>query len=155
MNRRVLAVVLILVAGGFVTTRGAFSQATSPVTRKVINLPDANPALPFSAGILTGNTFYMSGNIGTDKSGKAPADVDEEIKLLLEHVKAALAAAGMTMDDLVYVQISCTDLGLYDKFNTAYRAAFTGKDFPAREFIGVASVLRGAHIELQGIAVKK
>jgi 2-iminobutanoate/2-iminopropanoate deaminase len=155
MNRRILTVVLILAVGGFVATRGAFSQATSPTARRVINLPDSNPQLPFSAGILTGNTFYLSGAIGVDKTGKVPAEVDEEIKLLLDHIKATLDAAGMKMDDLVYVQIACTDLGLYDKFNAAYRAAFTGKDFPAREFIGVASILRGGHFELQAIAVKR
>jgi 2-iminobutanoate/2-iminopropanoate deaminase len=155
MNRRVLAVVVILLIGGFAATRGAFSQSSGPMTRKAINLPDSNPALPFSAGILAGNTFYMAGAIGLDKSGKAPADVDEELRLLMEQYKRTLAAAGMTMDDLVYVQIACTDLSLYDKFNTAYRAAFSGKEFPAREFIGVASILRGGHFEMQAIAVKR
>ena len=97
----------------------------------------------------------MSGRIGLDpKTGKAPADVDEEIKLLLDHVKATLTQAGMTMDDLVYVQIACTDLSLYDKFNAAYRAQFS-KDFPAREFVGAASLLRGGHFEMQAIAVRR
>ncbi len=61
----------------------------------------------------------------------------------------------MTMDDLVYVQIACTDLSLYDKFNAAYRSYFTTKDLPAREFIGAASLLRGGHFEIQAIAVRR
>ena len=61
---------------------------------------------------------------------------------------------GMTMDDLVYVQVACTDLSLYDKFNAAYRGYFATKELPAREFIGVASVLRGGHFEIQAIAVR-
>jgi 2-iminobutanoate/2-iminopropanoate deaminase len=146
----------ILVVMGFFVARGAFSQSTASSARKVISLPDDNPQLPFSGGILTGNTLYLSGRIGIDaKTGKAPAEIEAEIKLLLDHVSDTLKAAGMTMDDLVYVQIACTDLALYDKFNAAYRGYFTGKDFPAREFIGVASILRGGHFEVQAIAVKR
>ena len=154
-NRRSFAVVALVVAGVF-TAHGAFSQAPASSSRRAINLPDDNPQLPFSGAILSGNTLYLSGRIGLDpKTLKAPADVDEEIKILLDHIKATLAQAGMTMDDLVYVQIACTDLSLYDKFNAAYRTYFTTKDLPAREFIGVASLLRGGHFELQSIAVKR
>jgi 2-iminobutanoate/2-iminopropanoate deaminase len=64
-----------------------------------------------------------------------------------------LAQAGMQMDNLVSANVYCTDLSLYDKFNAAYRKQFS-KDFPARAFIGVASLLRGAHFEMQGVAVK-
>jgi reactive intermediate/imine deaminase len=156
MNRRVLSFGVVLVVLGFFVAHGAFSQATAPVTRRVINLPDDNPKLPFSGAILAGNTLYLSGRIGIDaKTGQAPAQIDDEIKLLLDHVKATLTEAGLTMDDLVYVQIACTDLALYDKFNAAYRSYFSGKDFPAREFIGVASILRGGHFEMQAIAVKR
>jgi enamine deaminase RidA (YjgF/YER057c/UK114 family) len=104
---------------------------------------------------MLGNTLYLSGRIGVDpKTGQAPADVDAEVHMLLDGVKATLAAAGMTMDDLVYVQISCTDLALYDKFNATYRSYFTTKDLPARQFVGVAALLRGGHFELQSIAVR-
>ena len=157
MNGRVLSFVAVLAAGGFFVAHGAFSQSsTAPATRRVISLPDDNPQLPFSGAILAGNTLYLSGRIGLDsKTGKAPAEIDDEIKLLLDHVKATLTAAGMAMDDLVYVQVACTDLTLYDKFNAAYRSYFTTKEFPGREFIGVASLLRGGHFEVQAIAVKR
>jgi 2-iminobutanoate/2-iminopropanoate deaminase len=156
VNRRVLSVVAVLAMCGFLVARGAFSQSTGTSSRRAISLPDDNPQLPFSGGILTGNTLYLSGRIGIEaKTGKAPAEMDAEIKLLLDHVSDTLKAAGMTMDDLVYVQVACTDLALYDKFNAAYRSYFTGKEFPAREFIGVASILRGGHFEVQAIAVKR
>ena len=156
MNRRICLFFVALVTCGILVAHGAFSQSASPAARRVISLPDDNPQLPFSGAILVGNTLYMSGRIGIDaKTGKAPAEIDDEIKLLLDHVKATLTAAGLTMDDLVYVQVSCTDLTLYDKFNAAYRSYFSSKEFPAREFIGVASLLRGGHFELQAIAVKR
>jgi len=156
VNRRIALASIVLVIAGILTVHGALSQAPPSSTRRAINLPDDNPQLPFSGAILAGNTLYMSGRIGLDaKTGKAPAEIDEEIKLLLDHVKATVVLAGMTMDDLTYVQIACTDLSLYDKFNTAYRTYFTTKDLPAREFIGAATLLRGGHFEVQAIAVKR
>ena len=156
MSPRIVSLSIILAVSGFFAAHGALSQSTAQSSRRVINLPDDNPQLPFSGAIQAGNTLYLSGRIGLDaKTGKAPAEIDEEIRLLLDHVKATVTQAGFTMDELVYVQIACTDLSLYDKFNAAYRGYFTGKDFPAREFIGAASLLRGGHFELQAIAVKK
>ena len=153
-NHRAVFAFVMLAGAGLLSVGGAFSQS-SQSSRRAIHLPDANPALPFSDGILAGNTLYLAGRIGLDKSGKAPAEVTDEIKILLDQVKAVLEQAGLTMDDLVYVQISCTDLSLFDKFNTIYRTYFTTKDLPAREFIGVASLLRGGHFELQAIAVRR
>jgi 2-iminobutanoate/2-iminopropanoate deaminase len=156
VNRRVLFFVAVLLLGGIFVAHGAFSQATPQATRRAINLPDDNPKLPFSGAILAGNTLYLSGRIGLDsKTGQAPAAIDDEIRILLDRIKATLTEAGMTMDDLVYVQIACTDLSLYDKFNAAYRSYFSAKDLPAREFIGAASLLRGGHFEVQAIAVKR
>lgn len=156
MNRRALFFVVALLVSGVFVVNGAFSQATPQATRRAINLPDDNPKLPFSGAILAGNTLYLSGRIGLDsKTGQAPAAIDDEIRTLLDHIKATLTEAGMTMDDLVYVQVACTDLSLYDKFNTAYRSYFSVKDLPAREFIGVASLLRGGHFEVQAIAAKR
>ncbi len=154
-NRRVGLALIALVAVGMLTMRGASSQAPAASTRRAIRLPEDNPQAPFSGGILAGNTLYLAGRIGLDKTGKAPAEIGDEIKILLDQIKATLEQAGMTMDDLVYVQIACTDLSLYDKFNAAYRTYFTSKDLPAREFIGVASLLRGGHFELQAIAVRR
>jgi 2-iminobutanoate/2-iminopropanoate deaminase len=155
VNPRAVFALLALLAVGMINLRGAAPQAPSSSARRAIRLPEDNPQAPFSGGILAGNTLYLAGRIGLDKSGKVPTDVGEEIKILLDQIKATLEQAGMTMDDLVYVQIACTDLTLYDKFNAAYRSYFTTKDLPAREFIGAGSLLRGGHFELQAIAVRR
>jgi len=156
MNRRNGAVAVVLIVAIFFTIRGAFSQAPPPASRKVIKLASGPISAPFSDGILVGNTLYLAGRIGLDlKTGKAPDKIEDEIKILLDSEKDVLAAAGMTMDDLVYVQISCTDLSLFDKFNPIYKSYFTTTDYPAREFIGAGSLLRGGHFELQAIAVKR
>jgi 2-iminobutanoate/2-iminopropanoate deaminase len=154
MNRRVLLLGSLLAAAGFFAVHGAFSQTAISPSRRVINLPDRSPQAAFSSAILEGNTLYISGNIGFDpKTHKPPEKIEDEITNLLTSYKNLLSQAGFTMDDLVYVQISCTDLSNYDKFNSIYKSYFT-KDLPAREFIGVASILGGGHFEMQAIAVK-
>ncbi len=156
MNRRISFLVVALAVAGIFTVRGAFSQPTPQATRKVIKLAGGPVQAPFSDGILAGNTLYLAGRIGVDpKSGKVPEKIEDEIKLLLDGEKEVLAQAGMTMDDLVYVQIACTDLSLFQKFNPIYASYFSTKDYPAREFIGAGSLLIGGHFELQAIAVKK
>jgi reactive intermediate/imine deaminase len=156
MNRRIGILTVALAVAGIFTVRGAFSQVTMQPTRKVIKLAGGPVQAPFSDAILSGNTLYLAGRIGLDpKTGKAPEKIEDEIKILLDSEKEVLAAAGMTMDDLVYVQIACTDLSLFEKFNPIYKSYFTTTDFPAREFIGAGALLRGGHFELQAIAVKK
>jgi 2-iminobutanoate/2-iminopropanoate deaminase len=154
MNRRISLLALFLGVGVFLTVHGAFSQTEPSSKRRVINLPDKPIQAPFSNAILSGDTLYLAGSIGLDpKTGKPPEKIEDEIKLLLDSYKTTLAQANMTMDDLVYVTVYCSDLTYYDKFNAAYRTYFT-KDFPARAFIGAGSLLRGGHFEMQGIAVR-
>jgi 2-iminobutanoate/2-iminopropanoate deaminase len=156
MNRRIAIVAAVLVVAGVFMVRGATSQVTIQPTRKVIKLAGAPVSAPFSDGILSGNTLYLAGRIGVDpKTGKVPEKVEDEIKFLLDGEKDVLAQAGMTFDDLVYVQIACTDLSLFQKFNPIYASYFSTKDYPAREFIGAGSLLIGGHFELQAIAVKR
>lgn len=154
MNRRVWILFFLLGLAAVFTVRGAFSQGDMQSKRRAINLPGPASPLPFSKAMQAGDTLYLSGSIGVNpKTGKAPDKLDDEIKYLFDDYKATLSAAGMSMDDLVYVQVFCTDLSLYDQFNAAYRTQFS-KDFPARAFIGAGTLLRGGHFEMQAIAVR-
>jgi 2-iminobutanoate/2-iminopropanoate deaminase len=58
------------------------------------------------------------------------------------------------MDDLVSVTVFCTDLSLYDSFNTVYSGYFHGH-YPARAFIGASQLVRGAHFEVMGVAIRR
>ncbi len=112
------------------------------------------PALPFSDAVRSGNTLYVAGHLGLDPhTGNAAADPATEARLVMDAVKQTLARAGFTMDDLVSVTVYCTDLALYDTFNTVYAGYFHGQP-PARAFIGVAKLVRGARFEVQGTAVR-
>ena len=124
--------------------------------RQHIVLPRPTGAnLPFSDAVRLGDTLYIGGNIGLDpKTRKPGATPEAEARLVMESLKRALDAAGMSFDDLVQVQVFCSDLSTYDAFNGVYRSYFHGQ-FPARAFIGAGSLLFGARYEVMGIAVKK
>jgi 2-iminobutanoate/2-iminopropanoate deaminase len=126
-------------------------------------LLDSSPAraqLPFSDAVQAGNTLYVSGTLGIDpatltdpKTSHVPTDPAAEARYALDAVKHTLEAAGFTIDELVAVQVYCTDLDLYATFNDVYRSYFP-KHFPARAFIGVNKLVRGARFEIAATAVK-
>jgi 2-iminobutanoate/2-iminopropanoate deaminase len=131
------------------------SHAADSDRKHVVLDPSATRnSFPFSDAVMVGNTLYVAGTVGFDKTGKLPSSVEEEARLAMEGVKRVLESQGMATDDLVSVQVYCTDFSLYGKFNDVYRTYFH-EQFPARAFVGVASLIRGAHFELTGIAVKR
>jgi 2-iminobutanoate/2-iminopropanoate deaminase len=131
--------------------------AAQAADRKFIVKPRAAglASLPFSDAVLVGNTLYMAGTIGLDpKTGQPPASAEDEARMAMDATKQTVEAAGLTMDDVVSIQVYCTDLKLYETFNNIYKTYFHG-DFPARAFIGVNQLVRNGRFEVMGIAVKK
>lgn len=129
------------------------TAASAPADSGRRYIADAGNKRPLSQAVLVRDTLYVSGTLGADKAGQVPADVKDEIKTALDNMKRTIENAGLKMDDLVTVQIFCTDLSLYDTFNEIYATYFHG-NFPARAFLGTDKLLRGAHFEVMGIAVK-
>ena len=154
----VTSVLAVIAAGLFlIKTGNAVTPApkTTAAASRHIVLPSRTDTLPYSDGVLVGDTLFLAGRIGIDpQTGKPPEDVEKEIRLLLDGMKTTLKEANMTMDDLVSVQVFCPDLSLYEKFNEIYRTYFI-KNFPARAFIGSGPLLRGGRFEAQGIAVRR
>jgi len=145
----------LLLLGLLVLSLFAISSAADDSGRKhIVMKRAAEMKLPFSDGVLVGNTLYVAGHLGLDpKTGTPPATAEDEAKFALDGIKEVLENAGMTMDDLVSVQVFCSDLSLYDTFNTVYRTYFR-EPYPARAFLGSGPLLRGARFEVMGIAVK-
>lgn len=109
---------------------------------------------PFSGAVQVNDTLYISGDIGLDAQGKVPDTAEAEARNVLTNVRNRLEAAGFTMDDLVSVQVFCSDVKHYDAFNKVYRTMFR-KEYPARAFLGAGTLLFGARFEVQGVAVKR
>ena len=129
---------------------GAFADERSYINGRSAG-DDNGP--PFSGAVMVGDTLYVSGALGL-VDGKVPEDPADEARAVLDAIKATLEEAGMTMDDLVSVQIFCSDVSHYGAFNQVYRTYFT-KEFPARAFIGSGRLLFDARFEVTGIAVRR
>jgi 2-iminobutanoate/2-iminopropanoate deaminase len=126
----------------------------SAQSRQYINLPNRPAGLPFSDGVLVGHTLYISGRIGLDPAtGMPPESVDAELSLLFDGFQAVLQQAGMSMDDLVWVQVHSPDVSLWERFNAAY-VKFFSREFPARAFLGSGPLLKNGRFEMLGMAVK-
>ncbi len=113
---------------------------------------DGNVA-PFSGAVWVGNTLHLSGTLGLE-GGQPPETAEQEATNVLDNIKATLEAAGLTMDDLVSVQVYASDVGDYGAFNDVYRTYFTS-EYPARAFLGSGTLLFGARFEVMGIAARR
>ena len=142
-------IALAFVAGSFVSPAAQQGrQYFSPRT------PGDPAVTPFSGAVLTNGTLYISGTLGLGPNRERPATADAEATNVLTNIRTALEAAGMTMDDLVSVQVFSADVADYDAFNKVYRTFFK-KEFPARAYLGAGPLLFGARFEVMGIAVKR
>ena len=145
-----------LLASILALAAAVFAPAAPAANRSYVehSVPPGSQPLPFSYAILAGNTLYVAGHLGLDpRSGSAPSDVATEVRMVMDAVKRTVESAGLSVDDLVSVTVYCTDLQLYDTFNSVYRTYFHGH-YPTRAFIGTDKLLRGAHFEVQGVAIK-
>lgn len=133
-----------------------FAAGSAAQDREYVNprSPADGEVAPFSGAVRVGETLYMSGTIGRESDGSIAATAEREATLVLNNIRDVLTEAGMTMDDLVFVQIFSSDVSDYDAFNAVYRTYFE-QEFPARAFIGSGTLLFGARFEVQAIAVRR
>ena len=153
-----LAVLVVAAGVAFGVLAPPLAESLSPPAqpeRRAINLPDRSTRAPFSDAIQVGETLYLSGRLGLDpETGQPPAEPQREARIVLDQIRSVLEEAGMTMDDLVSVQVFCSDVAHYADFNAVYTSYFTS-DPPARAFVGSGALLPGARFEVMGIAVRR
>ncbi len=151
MTARTLSVLVVAFVAGAITGLPAREQ-----DRRYFNArtPGDPTVTPFSGAVQVGGTVYLSGTLGLGPNRTRPETAEAEATNVLNNVKAQLETAGLTMDDLVVVQVFASDTADYDAFNRVYRTYFT-KEFPARAFLGAGPLLFGARFEVQGTAVRR
>ena len=107
----------------------------------------------YSQAVRAGNTVYLSGQIGLEPATMTLVEgVDAQIHQVLCNLRAVAAAAGATLDDAVKVTVFLTDMGNFARVNEAM-AQFFAQPYPARAAVGVASLPRGAAVEIEAILV--
>jgi reactive intermediate/imine deaminase len=118
----------------------------------VIESPNAPTAIgPYSQSMRVGDTVYLSGQIGLDPATKLLVEgFDAQIERVLENLKAVAEASGGELTDAIKVNVYLTDLANFAKLNEIMERYFT-RPYPARAVIGVASLPRGALVEIDAI----
>jgi len=129
--------------------------ADEPAKKRVITPKDTPAGRPFSAGILAGDTLYVSGQGGFDaKLKKIPDNFEDEVRACLANVGSVLQAGGMDFSDVVSVQVYLTGMGQFQQMNAVYMDVFK-EPRPTRTTVEVSKLAAaGAHIEVTVIARK-
>jgi 2-iminobutanoate/2-iminopropanoate deaminase len=124
------------------------------VKKKVVTPKDFPTGRPFSAGLLVGDTLYVSGSTGGDlKTGKVPEKFEDEVQLCFDNIGAILKEGGMGFGDAVSVQVYLTDMTLFPRMNAVYLKNFP-EPRPTRTTVGVTALAGGAHMEVTVTARK-
>lgn len=123
--------------------------------RQVISTDKAPAAIgPYSQAIKAGNTVYLSGQIPLVPSTMQLVEgaIDAHIEQVFENLKAVAEAAGGSLANVVKLNVFLTDLGNFARVNEIMARYFQAP-YPARAAIGVASLPRGAAVEMDAILV--
>lgn len=123
------------------------------MSRTAIDAPTAAAVGPYSHGVWAGDLAYLSGQTPLDPAtGKlVEGDVAAQAEQCFKNLFGVLAAAGLTPNHVIKVNVYLTDMNDFAAMNAVYAAQFE-KPFPARTTIGVASLPLGAGIEIEMIA---
>ena len=124
------------------------------MSRQVIHTAAAPKAIgTYSQAVRCGDTAYLAGQIGLDPDTMQLADgIEAQVVRVFENLKAVAAAAGGALGDAVKLTVYLTDLEHFTLVNRVMAGYFT-EPYPARAAVGVASLPRGALVEVDAIMV--
>lgn len=109
--------------------------------------------LPFSKAVRVGHILYLSGELGTDSTGKlAAGGIQAETRQALENIRATLARHGSDLDHVVKCTAMLADMAEWGAMNEVY-VTFFKASLPARSAFGTSGLALGARMELECIAV--
>ena len=124
--------------------------------RKPVISPDAPKAIgPYSQAIWTGNLLYCSGQTPIDPAtGKlVEGGIGEQTQQAFNNLQAVLAGAGLSMDDVIKVNVYLTSMANFAGMNQAYQERFSAP-YPARTTVAVAGLPLDALVEIELVAEK-
>jgi reactive intermediate/imine deaminase len=127
---------------------------SAPAGRDVTYFPapvwPGQAPLPFSSAVRVGDLLLLSGQIGTDSTGRlVPGGIEAETRQTLENIRAALTRGGASMDQVVKCTAMLADMAEWDRMNRVYVTYFQPGRFPARSAFGTSGLARGARMELE------
>ncbi len=125
--------------------------------KQIINTPKAPaPIGPYNQATLIKDTLYISGQIPIDPAtgNLVEGDIKLETKQSMENLKAILAEAGMTFENVVKTSIFLKDMHQFSEVNEMYGSYFDSETAPARETVEVANLPKFVNVEISMIAIK-
>jgi len=124
--------------------------------KKIINTINAPaPIGPYNQAVLLNGVLYTSGQIAIHPATNELVidEIKKETKMVMENLKSVLAAADMTMEDVVKTTIFISNMNNFATINEVYGSYFTS-NFPARETVEVACLPKNVNVEISAIASK-
>ncbi|PTX19494.1 2-iminobutanoate/2-iminopropanoate deaminase [Pontibacter mucosus] len=123
--------------------------------RKAFTAGGAVAVGPYSHAVQAGELIFLSGQTPIDATnGKlVEGDISAQTEQCFKNLFQVLAAAGLTPDHVVKVNVFLTDMANFSAMNEVYKTQFS-EPYPARTTIGVASLPLGAQVEMEMIARK-
>ena len=152
MNKLLLKLAVLLMAYLAAASLMAAGKPASSSAKRAINPPGTAEGLPFSNGILVGNTLYVAGQEGS-VNGKLAEGIGPQTEAALGAIKKIVEQAGFQMSDVVAVTVYMADLSEFGDMNKVYKTFFP-EPRPARATVQVAALVANARIEISAIAVK-
>jgi len=122
---------------------------------KTIVSTDKAPAAigPYSQGVKVGNLLFTSGQIPLDPAtGTFPEGIQAQARQSLSNVKAILAEAGVSMDQVIKTTVFLKDMNDFAAMNEVYATFFTEGSYPARSAVEVARLPKDVLVEIEAIA---
>ncbi|HEX4944399.1 MAG TPA: RidA family protein [Usitatibacteraceae bacterium] len=120
--------------------------------KQTVSTPDAPAAIgTYSQAVRAGDTVYLSGQIPLDpKSMQLVEGFENQVRRVFDNLLAVCRAAGGDFDCVVRVTVYLTDLANFAKVNEVM-ASYFREPYPARAAVGVASLPRGAAVEIDAV----
>lgn len=111
-------------------------------------VPGERP-LPFAEAVRVGDMLYLSGQLGTDSTGRlVPGGIGPETRQALTNIAGVLARHGSSMDRVVKCTVMLADIGEWEAMNEVY-VGFFRTHLPARSAFGTTGLALGARLELE------
>ena len=123
------------------------------MSKQIISTSAAPAAIGiYSQAVRVGNTIWVSGQIPLDPKTKelVAGDIEAQVRQVFDNLKAIVAAAGATFDDVVKATVFLVDFSHFGLVNKVM-AEYFREPYPARAAVGVAALPRGAQVEVECI----
>ena len=134
----------------------AYASVSVATQKKAITLPGANPNLPFSSAVWTGDFLHTSGALGGVPGQGYSPDIKEQTRQTFENLTRVLEAAGSDLSRVVSVSVYLTDDRHYEAMNEVFRETFPDQSkAPVRATVRTDLAAPAGYIEVSMIAVRE